>query len=218
MVQTSTSVNAARRNVTPVRWAHRKCDMLKEVSVTTIEQSDKLINPSLHRVWDFCTFPTCWHSSWSALTLTTPLCIASSWMTAWLSQRSLTWVHSWMWRTRWERKQLEVLFYWWSFKLKNQLEQEFLGRGYQSLLLTNSTDIIHSILLSFLIFCICLLPEVASNRELHWQWSWEWRQLPQWPDEQWFFHRWLCGWRHLFGQHWQHREGAEAKGDLVVYR
>lgn len=107
MGPTSTSVNAAKRNAMPARWAHWKCDMVvlfhwRQCSV--IDLPDSSINASLHRVWDFCTFPTCWHCSWSGLILTTPLCIASSLMTAWLSLRSLTWVHSLMWKMRWEQK------------------------------------------------------------------------------------------------------------------
>lgn len=54
-----------------------------------------------HRVWDFCTFLTCWRSSWSVLILITPLCTASSSTTAWLSPKSSTWVHSLMWKMRW---------------------------------------------------------------------------------------------------------------------
>lgn len=69
------------------------------------------------------------------------------------------------------------------------------------------------------VFAICWLLydlEVASDGELHWQWGRERRQLPQWPDEQRFFYGWLCGWRHLFGQHQQCRQNAEAKGTFLA--
>lgn len=73
---------------------------------SVIDLPTSLIHSSLHRVWDFCIFPTCWHYSWSGLISIIPLCIASSSMTAWLSQRSLTWVLSLMWKMRYGSAQI----------------------------------------------------------------------------------------------------------------
>lgn len=105
MGPTSTSVNAAKRNVMPGRLANGNV-IWESYSWNTevwVWLASYLINISLYRVWDFCISPTCWHCSWSGLILTTPLCIVSSSMTAWLSLRSLTWVHLLMWKMRWEQ-------------------------------------------------------------------------------------------------------------------
>lgn len=82
----------------------------KEYSVLQLNSSDAFFFFCfLPRVWGFSTSPTCWRCSWKGLILTTPLCIASSLTTAWLSPRSSIWARSSMWKTRWEQPSLSTI-------------------------------------------------------------------------------------------------------------